>query len=78
MRGPVGYFDYHGNGKFLKEHEECHATHFNMIAGGTRITSVMQISAETLRNADDNTKISLVFGASIEGDLLCRATLDGW
>ena len=49
-----------------------------MIAGGTRITSVMQISAETLRNADDNTKISLVFGASIEGDLLCRATLDGW
>jgi hypothetical protein len=23
MRGPVGEFDYHGNGKFLKEHEEC-------------------------------------------------------
>jgi nitrate reductase (NAD(P)H) len=78
MRGPVGEFDYHGNGKFLKEHEECYATHFNMIAGGTGITPVMQIAAEILRNADDNTKISLVFGARIEGDLLCRATLDGW
>ena len=56
MRGPVGEFGYHGNGKFLKEHEECHATHFNMIAGGTRITPVMQISAEILRNVDDNTR----------------------
>ena len=30
--------------------------HFNMIAGGTRITTVMQISAEILRNVDDNTR----------------------
>ena len=78
MRGPVGEFDYHGNGKFLKEHEESYATHFNMIAGGTGITPVMQIAAEILRNSDDATKISLVFGARIEGDLLCRATLDEW
>ncbi|KAL9187283.1 hypothetical protein ACHAXT_001386 [Thalassiosira profunda] len=78
MRGPVGEFDYHGKGKFLKEHEECYATHFNMIAGGTGITPVMQIAAEILRDDDDQTKISLVFGARIEGDLLCRATLDEW
>jgi nitrate reductase (NAD(P)H) len=78
MRGPVGEFDYHGNGKFLKEHEECFATHFNMIAGGTGITPVMQIAAEILRNSDDMTKISLIFGARIEGDLLCRDTLDRW
>ena len=78
MRGPVGEFDYHGNGKFLKEHEECFATHFNMIAGGTGITPVMQIAAEILRNSDDKTKISLIFGARIEGDLLCRDTLDRW
>ena len=78
MRGPVGEFDYHGGGKFLKEHEECYATHFNMVAGGTGITPVMQIASEILRNGDDETKISLVFGARIEGDLLCRTTLDGW
>jgi len=78
MRGPVGEFDYHGNGHFLKEHEECYATHFNMIAGGTGITPVMQIASEILRNTEDNTKISLVFGARIEGDLLLRNTLDEW
>lgn len=78
MRGPVGEFDYHGNGHFLKEHQECYATHFNMIAGGTGITPVMQIASEILRNPDDNTKISLIFGARIEGDLLLRDTLDEW
>lgn len=78
MRGPVGEFDYHGNGKFLKEHEECYATHLNMIAGGTGITPVMQIASEILRHGDDETKISLVFGARIEGDLLCRNILDEW
>ncbi len=56
MRGPVVEFGNHGNGKFLKEHEECHSTHFNMIAGGTRMTPVMQISAEIVRNVSDNTR----------------------
>jgi hypothetical protein len=32
--------DFFGKGKFLQEHEECHATHFNMIAGGTGINPV--------------------------------------
>ena len=78
MRGPVGEFDYHGNGHFLKDHEDCTATHFNMIAGGTGITPVMQIASEILRHEDDPVKISLVFGARIEGDLLCRNILDEW
>jgi nitrate reductase (NAD(P)H) len=78
MRGPVGEFDYHGNGKFLKEHSECYATHFNMIAGGTGITPVMQIAAEILRHPEDKTTMSLVFGAREEGDILCRTTLDQW
>eukprot|EP00970_Alexandrium_tamarense_P012975 scaffold3198_cov213-Alexandrium_tamarense.AAC.7 len=78
MRGPVGEFDYHGNGKFLKEHDECYATHFNMIAGGTGITPVMQIASEILRNPDDKTTMSLVFGCREEGDLLLRSTLDEW
>lgn len=60
------------------EHNECYATHFNMIAGGTGITPVMQIAAEILRNPEDKTIISLVFGAREEGDILCRSTLDKW
>jgi len=78
MRGPVGEFEYIANGKFYIDGEEGYATKFNMVAGGTGITPVMQIAAEILRNPDDKTKMFLVFGAREEGDLLMREQLDEW
>ena len=78
FRGPVGEFEYHRNGKFLIENEECFATRFNMIAGGTGITPCMQIAAEILRNPEDPTIVSLIFACREEGDLLMRSTLDEW
>lgn len=78
IRGPVGEFDYKSNGKFTIDGEECVARKFNMIAGGTGITPVMQIAAEILRHPEDTTKMSLVFGCREENDLLLRGTLDEW
>ncbi|CAJ1961681.1 unnamed protein product [Cylindrotheca closterium] len=78
FRGPVGEFEYHANGKFLLDGEECTATKFNMVAGGTGITPCMQVAAEILRHPADKTQISLIFAAREEGDLLMRSTLDEW
>lgn len=78
IRGPVGEFEYLEKGKFLIENEPCTATKFNMIAGGTGITPVMQIAAEILRNPSDATQMSLVFACRVEEDLLMRSTLDEW
>ena len=78
MRGPVGEFEYLADGKFLLEGEPCTARRFNLIAGGTGITPVMQIAAEILRNPSDPTEMSLIFACREEGDLLCRSTLDEW
>jgi len=78
MRGPVGEFDYLSNGKYLIDGEECFSSRFNMIAGGTGITPVMQIAAEILRHPEDNTQISLIFACREENDLLMRSTLDQW
>jgi nitrate reductase (NAD(P)H) len=78
IRGPVGEFEYHADGKFSIEHEPEMATHFNLIAGGTGITPTMQIAAEILRNPDDKTKMSLIFACRIEEDLLMRSTLEEW
>jgi nitrate reductase (NAD(P)H) len=78
FRGPVGEFDYIKDGKFTLEGEECKAAKFNMIAGGTGITPVMQIAAEILRNPLDTTQMALVFACREEGDLLMRSTLDEW
>jgi len=78
IRGPVGEFEYIADGNFLLDGHESKATHFNMIAGGTGITPVMQIASEILRHPSDNTKMSLVFACRIEEDLLMRSTLDEW
>lgn len=78
MRGPVGEFEYIANGQFRIDGESGMATKFNMIAGGTGITPVMQIAAEILRHPTDSTQMSLIFGAREEGDLLMRSTLDEW
>jgi len=78
IRGPVGEFEYLADGNFLVDGEEQKAKHFNMIAGGTGITPVMQIASEILRHPSDNTKMSLIFACRIEEDLLMRETLDEW
>ena len=78
MRGPVGEFEYISNGKYLIDGEECFSSRFNMIAGGTGITPVMQIAAEILRHPEDSTQISLIFACREENDLLMRSTLDQW
>jgi len=78
FRGPVGEFEYDADGKFAIEGEPCVASKFNMIAGGTGITPVMQIAAEILRNTNDTTQCSIIFACREEGDLLMRSTLDEW
>ena len=78
MRGPVGEFEYIANGKYFIDGEECFSTRFNMIAGGTGITPVMQVAAEILRHPEDTTQISLIFACREENDLLMRSTLDQW
>lgn len=78
MRGPVGEFEYISNGKYLIDGEEHFSTRYNMIAGGTGITPVMQIAAEILRHPEDTTQISLIFACREENDLLMRSTLDQW
>lgn len=78
MRGPVGEFDYIAGGKFTIDGEECKAHKFNMIAGGTGITPVMQIAAEILRHPEDKTQMSMIFACREENDLLMRSTLDEW
>jgi nitrate reductase (NAD(P)H) len=78
MKGPVGEFEYTKNGNFMIEGVHGYASKFNMLAGGTGITPVMQIASEILRHPEDPTEMSLIFACREEGDLLMRSTLDEW
>ena len=78
MRGPVGEFEYSKDGNFAIDNDPAKASCYNMIAGGTGITPVMQIASEILRHPEDPTRMSLIFACRIEEDLLMRDTLDEW
>ncbi len=60
FRGPKGRFLYRPN--FAKE--------VGMIAGGTGITPILQVIKAILRNVEDKTKMSLIFGNLSKDDIL--------
>lgn len=46
------------------------------IAGGTGITPMLQVASEVLKNPDDKTEVSLIFGNLTEDDILLRKHID--
>ena len=84
FQGPKGRYEYRGRGTFaikkLKSQgggfEIRRAKRVGMIAGGSGITPMMQVSNEILRDKSDGTKVSLLFANQTEGDILLRDELD--
>lgn len=66
MRGPKGRFQYAPNMK----------KHLGMVAGGSGITPMYQILMAILKNPEDKTKISLVYGNVTEADILLKDELE--
>eukprot|EP01132_Coremiostelium_polycephalum_P003165 gene3165-3963_t len=66
VRGPKGQFNYTPN-MFKK---------IGMLAGGTGITPMLQVVKAILKNPQDKTEVSLIFGNINEEDILLREDLD--
>ncbi|KAI3781901.1 hypothetical protein L2E82_11929 [Cichorium intybus] len=66
VKGPVEKVRYTPNMK----------THIGMIAGGSGITPMLQVIEAILKNPDDNTKVSLVYGNVSPDDILLKKRLD--
>lgn len=80
-KGPIGRFEYLGNGNFrVKKGRDVYASYtaksFGMIAGGTGITPMRQIMQAILKNPEDKTKIHLLFANQTEADILLRDELE--
>lgn len=65
FKGPVPKYPWSAN-----KHE-----HIALIAGGTGITPMYQLCRAIFKNADDRTKVTLVFGNVREEDVLLRDEL---
>ncbi|KAF5204204.1 Nadh-cytochrome b5 reductase-like protein [Thalictrum thalictroides] len=66
VKGPIEKLRYSPNMK----------KHIGMIAGGTGITPMLQIIEAILKNSDDNTKVSLIYGNVSPDDILLKEKLD--
>jgi len=51
-------------------------TSIGMVAGGTGITPMLQVIEEVLRNPEDKTTLSLVFGNVTADDILLKSRID--
>jgi len=82
MKGPRGHMTYLGAGRIrkhahLRKPEEMRfGGHFAMLAGGTGITPMLQIIENVLKNPNDATTLSLLFGNQTEEDILVREELE--
>ncbi|EAN79344.1 NADH-cytochrome b5 reductase, putative [Trypanosoma brucei brucei TREU927] len=80
MLGPVGKFQYMGNGDYTVEMgkgevKRQHVAGFAMVAGGTGITPMMQIIHAILKSPEDPTRLWLVYSNHTEEDILLRDAL---
>jgi len=66
IKGPIVKLPYAANMK----------KHIGMVAGGTGITPMLQVAEAILRNPEDKTKVSLIFGNVTEQDIILKKELD--
>jgi cytochrome-b5 reductase len=79
IRGPMGMLEYVAPSTFRINRGGWNtytSRHIGMIAGGTGITPMYQVSQYILNNAKDTTDLSLIFANVSEDDILLRKELE--
>lgn len=59
------------------QYEPNNVPHVTLIAGGCGVTPIYQLARGILSNPEDKTKVTLVYGANTEEDILLKKELDG-
>ena len=78
VAGPLGMIEYKGKGLFTNGRKQLAKKAVGMIAGGSGITPMLQVIAAVLKDPNDSTTLSLIFGNKTEDDILVRDMLDGY
>lgn len=78
FKGPIGKFEYVGNGNCIVQGKERHVKTFIMICGGSGITPIYQVFRAIMQDKADPTKCILLNGNRLVEDILCKEDLDGF
>jgi len=76
FKGPIGKFEYHGQGRCSVNGRERHVKRFIMICGGSGITPIYQVFRAIMQDPADSTRCLLLDGNRLVEDILCKEDLD--
>lgn len=76
FKGPIGKFQYLGNGRCAVNGSERMIQHFIMICGGSGITPIYQVLRAVMQDKNDSTKCTVLDGNRLVEDILCKGDLD--
>lgn len=76
MKGPLGGFEYLGQGLCSIKGKKRRFTRFAMLCAGTGITPILQIFRAIMADPDDYTPCLIINGNRREYDILCKTELD--
>ncbi|OAX81760.1 hypothetical protein ACJ72_03896 [Emergomyces africanus] len=76
FKGPIGKFEYLGNGEVLLNGKRRRVQSFHMICAGSGITPIFQVLRAVMEDTEDRTSCVVLDGNRTEDDILCRTELD--
>lgn len=75
--GPIGRWEYHGKSNWSwKGTDQRKTKKFNMIAGGTGVTPMLQVVTNMLRDPDDESQVALLFANQSPDDIILKDEID--
>lgn len=76
FKGPIGKFEYLGNGECKIGGKLRTVKRFIMICAGSGVTPIFQVLRAVMQDKSDPTKCIVLDGNRAEEDILCRAEID--
>ncbi|KAI9739142.1 MAG: hypothetical protein M1834_007355 [Cirrosporium novae-zelandiae] len=76
FKGPIGKFEYKGQGDCLINGDHIHPESFIMICAGSGITPIFQVFRKVMQNPSDKTRCIVFYGNRLVEDILCKKDLD--
>lgn len=76
FKGPIGKFEYLGNGECKIGGKPRTVKRFIMICAGSGVTPIFQVLRAVMKDESDPTKCLVLDGNRLEEDILCREEMD--
>ncbi|KAI8671960.1 hypothetical protein NCS56_00658200 [Fusarium sp. Ph1] len=76
LKGPVGNFEYMGQGKCRVSGKTRQVNRFILISAGSGLTPMLQVLRAVAKDTKDSTECLLLYGNRHENDILCRDELE--